>query len=98
MDRRELDWLDRPPAAGTAYGVLPRRTPADTQRAAAVALAVWTAVVVAVAPFLGVLAGPGVALSGAIGVGYVAWHVAPELRPAALAFLVGLLVALLPFV
>lgn len=95
MGRREADDLDRPPPLTTAALALPRRTARDTQRAVALAFVGWSIVLVAVAPFLGVLAGPGVALAGLGALGYVGVNLAPELRPAGLVGLVGLLLAIL---
>lgn len=97
MGRSELDDLDRPPSWLPAGAVPTRRTPDDTLRAAYHAFAVWSLLLVVMTPFLGMFAGPAVALAGVVALAHVARNLAPELRPAGLVGLVALLLVVLPF-
>ena len=93
---RDLDDLDRPPR-WEPEAVLRRRSINETLHAAGVALAVLSVVMVLGAPLLGLLAGPTVVFTATLGLGYVGWHLADELKPHALLVLVVLLVVVLTF-
>ena len=93
---RDLDDLDRPPL-WEPETVRRRRSVNETVHAAGVALAVLSVVMVLGAPLLGVLAGPTVVLTATLGLGYVGWHLADELKPPALLVLLVLLVVVLTF-